>query len=119
MYLVEDFWCKCQGSNLGPPEYQSGALPAELHLQLELFDSTRDRVSIPPQTKTPFWGVFVLYVRKDVVRSFVPPILFRLRAHMWLSNDAGLRYPASEYRLETSTISHNSCELHRLDAPFG
>ncbi len=38
---------------------------------------------------------------------------------MWLSNDAGLRYPASEYRLETSTISRDSYESHRLDIPFG
>ena len=38
---------------------------------------------------------------------------------MWLSNDAGLRYPASEYRLETSTISLLSEENNRHDIPFG
>ena len=27
---------------------------------------------------------------------------------MWFSNDTGLRYPASEYRLETNTISPGS-----------
>ncbi len=30
----------------------------------------------------------------------------------------GLRYPTSEYRLETSTISHDSCESYRHDFPF-
>ena len=37
---------------------------------------------------------------------------------MWLSIDTGLRYPASEYRLETSTISLFSEENNRLDTPF-
>ena len=37
---------------------------------------------------------------------------------MRFSNAAGLRYPASEYRLETSTISPLSEESDRQDAPF-
>ncbi len=49
---------------------------------------------------------------------------------MWLSNAIGLRYPTSEYRLETSTISpgsqdseeselsSESCEPDRHDFPF-
>ena len=38
---------------------------------------------------------------------------------MRLSNDAGLRYPASAYRFETNTISPDSCESDRHDFPFG
>jgi hypothetical protein len=37
---------------------------------------------------------------------------------MWLSNTIGLRYPTSEYRLETSTISHLSQDKYRHDLPF-
>ena len=37
---------------------------------------------------------------------------------MWLSNTIGLRYPTSEYRLETSTISPFSGENDRHDFPF-
>ena len=37
---------------------------------------------------------------------------------MWLSSDTGLRYPASEYRLKTSTISLFPEENNRRDTPF-
>ena len=37
---------------------------------------------------------------------------------MWPSNAIGLRYPTSEYRLETSTISLTSQEVNRHDLPF-
>ena len=37
---------------------------------------------------------------------------------MWLSNTIGLRYPTSERCLETSAISHDSCESYRLGIPF-
>ena len=45
------FWCKRQGSNLGPPEYQSGALPAELRLQLEHMDTNKNSLNLPLGTK--------------------------------------------------------------------
>ena len=37
---------------------------------------------------------------------------------MWLSNAIGLRYPTSEYCLETNTISLFSEENNRHDFPF-
>ena len=29
--FIEEFWCRHQGSNPGPPDYKSGALPTELY----------------------------------------------------------------------------------------
>ncbi len=55
---------------------------------------------------------------KRCVRSFVPPIPFRSRAHVGLSNTTGLRYPASVLRLWTKAISNDSCESYRHDTPF-
>jgi hypothetical protein len=52
--------CKRKGSNLRPPEYQSGALPTELRLQLELLYPSKKVLLLPLQTKTPFRGVFVV-----------------------------------------------------------
>lgn len=110
-----------QDSNLGPSAYQADALPTELRTQLELFDIIRNPFTFPPKQKH-FLLVFCVY-EKRCARCFVPPILFRSRAHMWLSNDTGLRYPASEYRLETSTIFSPALSLrkggNRHDTPFG
>ncbi len=60
-----------------------------------------------------------LVFRKDVcVRSFVPPIPALGASIERSERRTGIRYPASEYRLETSTISLFSEENNRHDIPF-
>lgn len=52
------------------------------------------------------------------MRSFVPPIPALGASIERSERRTGIRYPASEYRLETSTISLFSEENNRHDIPF-
>ena len=56
--------------------------------------------------------------RKECMRSVVPPIPALGASIERSERRTGIRYPASEWRLGTTTISHDSCESHRRDTPF-
>ena len=56
---------------------------------------------------------------KRCLRSFVPPIPAFGASIERSDSRTGIRYPASEWRLGTTTISHDSYESHRHDFPFG